>query len=241
MPLKADMLDPIGAQPAAAAADLSFASKETVNVASPLAAVADAAPISAAEAETATVIHINSPEDFYILPTACLTDYQAILEASLESSGRPLATPLHIGQLCLAEEEGISHRARLDKISPDGSKVKLFFLDSGRRATRQVSELQQLPAGLERPGLARQVGLAGLAAGPDGWTQAVVDKFCLLVDMENETMFRVHSLGLNEAGVETVRMVDEENNNLTELCLEMGIGSRVHIEGKCRRTYRILL
>ena len=87
MPLKADMLDPIGAQPAAAAADLSFASKETVNVASPLAAVAAAAPISAAEAETATVIHINSPEDFYILPTACQSPTQQSFIVAITACG----------------------------------------------------------------------------------------------------------------------------------------------------------
>jgi Tudor domain len=174
--------------------------------------------------EQGTVIHVNNPEDFYVTSVASHEAYEAILKDAQDTAGQPLPLPPHPGQLCLVEDGGVSQRARVEKISPDGSQAKVFLLDEGRRCKVPVSLLQRLDPGLEQPGLARQVALAGLQMGPAGWTEEMLDHFISLVDMENELVFNICTMGRDARGVERVRMEDNEGNDLTLLCIDGGIG-----------------
>jgi hypothetical protein len=83
------------------------------------------------------VVHIVSPEEFYVMPTACLNTYASIQKANQAASNRPLDALPQIDEVCLAEDGAAGlQRAKLEKISPDSTKVKIFFLDSGRRDMR---------------------------------------------------------------------------------------------------------
>jgi hypothetical protein len=174
------------------------------------------------------VVHIISPDEFYVMSTAILETYASILAANRSAARRPLPSAPQVGQLCLAEERGELQRAKVEKISPYGEKVKLFFIDIGHRAIRAISDLHPLAAGGDIPSLARRVALAGLKAGAEGWTAQMLSDFAVLTDVENRpsTVFHVETVGWEEeGGLERVKMVDADGNDLAELCLDMEIGA----------------
>lgn len=240
LPAAAAMDKKMSAHPAAAATDKNvFAQPADAamdkNVSAQPAAAATDKHMSAQHAGgnviSGYVIHTYNPEDFYVLPETSSEAFATVMAACAAAAGRPLTAPPQVAQLYLTKEEGNVYRVRLDKMSSDGRKAKLFFLDTGRLAVKPISELQQLvdPDMQDWPGLARRMALAGLQAGQADWSEEMLDTFSQLIG--EETLFRIHSVGLDRRGVERVRLVDEESNDLTVLCLEMGVGEKDAAEG----------
>ncbi len=96
-----------------------------------------------------------------------------------------------------------------------------------------VSQLRHLDSNRDLPGLVCPVALAGLKVSPQGWTGEMAENFRMLAGLGETppTVFRLERLGQNERGVEKVRMVDLEGNDLTELCLLSGVGEAADIGG----------
>ena len=47
------------------------------------------------------------------------------------SSVKALVVEIKAGATCLARHDGLWYRSRIDKVSPDGKKAKVIFIDFG--------------------------------------------------------------------------------------------------------------
>ena len=108
----------------------------------------------------ATISLANSIVDFYILPECNLEKLASVIEECQEPG--PALSIVEIGTMCLATKDGIWMRARIEKISGDKTKAKIFFVDDGCRESKQISDLRVLSCHKETEDLVERVGLFGV-------------------------------------------------------------------------------
>jgi len=137
-----------------------------------------------------TISWVSSIDEIYLLPSSKLEEFHDIL-VSVQDHGSSVVD-LEVGNMCLSSLEDIMYRARIERVSSDKKKVKVFFVDIGRKETVPAADLKQLLHHLESPGVVVRAGLAGVKPA-DGvsWNKESIDTFKLLVDAEGDMEFVV--------------------------------------------------
>ena len=168
-----------------------------------------------------TVTWVNNPEDFFITPTDKSKDFEDILLNTQDPSSAKV--DLALDTLCLCEVDDIWYRARIEKISPDKSKVKVLLVDTGRKETIVASELRKLDAYRDTPGLATKVGLAGIRPAGTTWADDDIANFKTLVDLEGNMEF-IAKIVEECDGQPKVEMKDvNQGMDIKSMLIELGI------------------
>ena len=168
-----------------------------------------------------TVTWVNNPEDFFITPTDKSKDFEDILLNTQDPSSAKV--DLALDTLCLCEVDDIWYRARIEKISPDKSKVKVLLVDTGRKETIAASELRKLDAYRDTPGLAMKVGLAGIRPAGATWTDDDIANFKSLMDLEGNIEF-IAKIVEECDGLPKIQMKDvNQGMDIKSMLIELGV------------------
>ena len=136
---------------------------------------------------------INNIGDFYLFPESKNSIFETILEDCQDPA--PALTKVEVGTMCICSIETIWYRARVEKVSSDLSKAKLFFVDVGRMETKPVSSLRQ-NVHQEIAGIVEKVGLAGVEPlVGDNWSEESTETFKELVDVDAGNFYFVTRVG----------------------------------------------
>ena len=72
--------------------------------------------------------------------------------------------------------------------------------------------------------------MAHLGVAGDSWDQETLANFSAIVDVGGNTRFMATPVGRDEDGLVRVKMVDEEGNDVADMCVDCGIGVAVEME-----------
>ena len=156
----------------------------------------------------ATISFISNIDEFYILRESNNSKFESVL-IDCQEPGPALAS-VDVGAMCLATKDDVWMRARIEKISGDKTKAKIFFVDVGCRATQQISDLRVLSCHRETEDLVERVGLFGVEPlDGENWSVESTNTFEKLVDVDTENMFRISKkVGCDRVKVETLNGLD---------------------------------
>jgi len=173
----------------------------------------------------ATVSHAVSPSEFYVIPESSKELFESIL---VEIQDQPAGVvEIKAGVTCLSRHDGLWYRSTIDKVSPNGKKAKVVFIDFGKMEKIDVSEMKPLDVYKEVDGVAVRVKMAGVGPSQDNWSKAEIENFKEVVDEGGDTKFSVTAIGLNDLGETLVNLVDVDKTDVGTLCVDVGVGIKV--------------
>ena len=124
----------------------------------------------------ASISFISNIDEFYILRESNSSKFESIL-VDCQEPGPALAS-VDVGAMCLATKDDVWMRARIEKISGDKAQAKIFFVDDGCRASKQISDLRVLSCHRETEDLVERVGLFGVEPRDgENWNVASTNTF----------------------------------------------------------------
>ena len=156
----------------------------------------------------ATISFISNIDEFFILRESNNSKFESVLVDTQEPG--PALASVDVGAMCLATKDDVWMRARIEKISGDKTKAKIFFVDVGCRATQQISDLRVLSCHRETEDLVERVGLFGVEPlDGENWSVESTNTFEKLVDVDTENMFLISKkVGCDRVKVETLDGLD---------------------------------
>ena len=159
---------------------------------------------------------INNIGDFYLFPESKNSIFENILVDCQDPA--PALTKVEVGTMCICCIDTVWYRARVEKVSSDQSKAKLFFVDVGRMETKLVSGLRQLKGHQETADIVEKVGLAGVEPlVGDKWSEESTENFKELVDVDAGNFYLVTRVGRGSM----VQVVDSTGLDLGDALVEL--------------------
>jgi len=184
--------------------------------------------LSLGEPTQVRVIHVVNPDEFYILPESSRKTWETVL-VNIQKQPEGVVSQAWVGAntglFCVAkDEEGIWFRSRIEEVCPNG-KVKVFCIDFGTTKIVGLTDLKPLVKHSDIDGLVLKVRLDGITPTNDYWNNDQIKIFGEIVDAGGETKFKVTLIEKNQKGDLIVKLEDDEDNDVSQLCLELGIAS----------------
>ena len=162
----------------------------------------------------ASISFISNIDEFYILRESNSSKFESIL-VDCQEPGPALAS-VDVGAMCLATEDDVWMRARIEKIS--GDEAKIFFIDDGCRATKKISDLMVLSCHKETEDLVERFGLLGVEPlDGENWSNESMKAFMELVDVDPDNMFLISK----KDGCDRVKVETSDGIDLAEALVEL--------------------
>ncbi|KAL1451185.1 hypothetical protein WDU94_003469, partial [Cyamophila willieti] len=139
---------------------------------------------SAAHVSPATLVWVNSPDDFFITSVAAQSTLDAVGEQLVNAGAWPVLDSVKVGDLVVAQftDDEAWYRSRVLAEQDPPSSYEVHFIDYGNKSV--VHELRALPEALSEskvPALARRVKLI-LPEGVQAWPDTATDTLNEYVD-----------------------------------------------------------
>ena len=167
-----------------------------------------------------TVSWVVSIDEIYLLPWNKIQEFEDIL-VEVQDHGSA-SVVLEVGMLCVSNIDGVMFRARIEKVSPDKKKLKLLYIDIGRRETVMASEVRQILHHKTTPGLVVKVGLAGIKPGDgDTWSKESISGLQQLADIDGETEFLATPIAMDGDRI-AVDICDVGGLDMKQYLVELG-------------------
>ena len=177
-----------------------------------------------------TVSWVVSIDEIYLLPRNRIQEFEDIL-VEVQDHGSS-SVVLEVGMLCVNNIDGVMFRARIEKVSPDKKKLKLFYIDIGRRETVLASEVRQILHHKTTPGLVVKVGLSGIKPGDgDTWSKESISVLEQLADIDGETEFLVTPTSKDGDRI-AVDICDLGGLDMKQSLVELGFAVLINPTGK---------
>ena len=172
-----------------------------------------------------TVSWVNNIGEFYISPLTKSKLFEQVLLEIQEPVKR--IDTAHVGLVCCCKLDDIWYRVRIEKISPDKSKVKLFFMDIGRNEKMATQELMHLKNYQDLPPLVQRVGLSGVQPlEGDTWSMESTETFKELIGMEDGQTFLLAPITKDEQGWKVT--LSFESEDVAEMLIKL---EQVQLDG----------
>ena len=157
-----------------------------------------------------TVSWVNNIGEFFISPLTKSKLFEQVL-LEIQDPVKRIDTA-HVGLVCCCKLDDIWYRVRIEKISPDKSKVKLFFMDIGRNEKMATQELMHLKNYQDLPPLVQRVGVSGVKPlEGDTWSTESTETFKELIGMEDGQTFLLAPITKDEQGWKVTLSFDSED------------------------------
>ena len=172
-----------------------------------------------------TVSWVVSIDEIYLLPRNNIQEFEDIM-VEVQDHGSA-SVVLEVGMLCVSNIDGVMFRARIEKVSPDKKKLKLLYIDIGRRETVMASEVRQILHHKTTPGLVVKVGLAGIKpVDGDTWSKESISVLEQLADIDGGTEFLSTPTSTDGDRI-AVDICDLEGLDVKQTLVELGYGVNV--------------
>ncbi|XP_055915745.1 maternal protein tudor [Eupeodes corollae] len=172
----------------------------------------EAAPLD--ECRKCTVIHVTSPNDFYIQFTDDGPQVEKITESLMDAHNFEPLEDIHVGAICIAQfpDDEAYYRAKI--LSIHDKDCEVIYLDFGNTAV--TDQLRKIPDEMRNIEPAGKHCALEKPAGVDFWSDEVSYRFSELIDSRFSETFQVEVLR-KSTDPQLVRLFYQETNILTEL------------------------